>query len=164
MAKSIPLPLPSTPPTECCMQHWANLFMLLWLLMQLCVKYERNIWFVYGTSGSNNNNTTTTIIEWNTGYIYVQEFLPLQVSFSSHHFWFCDFSKSIRQTVRNLACNLACNDDGPQRAERVKCSVADSSPDWEACSTSTCQQQQLFSSLQLPNCPSGCCNGSTFIS
>lgn len=43
-------------PSQCCMQHWANLFMLLWLLMQLCVKYERNIWFVYGTSGSSNNN------------------------------------------------------------------------------------------------------------
>lgn len=55
MAKSIPLPL-FLHPSECCMQHWANLFMLLWLLMQLCVKYERNIWFVYGTSGSNNNN------------------------------------------------------------------------------------------------------------
>lgn len=58
MAKSIPLPSSYTilHISQCCMQHWANLFMLLWLLMQLCVKYERNIWFVYGTSGSNNNN------------------------------------------------------------------------------------------------------------
>lgn len=28
--------------------------------------------------------TTTIIIEGGTGYIYVQEFLPLQVSFLSH--------------------------------------------------------------------------------
>lgn len=66
--------------------------------------------------------------------------------------------------MRNLACNLACNDDGRERAERFKCSGPTELRKLGAWTEGAGGMYVRASSCPTARLSGGCCNGSTFIS